>query len=840
MSEYVKGHGNRHCKLVIVGESPSPNETAAFQSSKNWRAFYELLRHAGINVSDVWFTYVCKHYVPPHPRGGKKIPFLVRAKNAGIDMDEQVSHLAIEIKSLEPNCVLALGNTALWATTGKSGIGDYRGSILPGVGGKVVSTYDPRGLNIWEAAEFIGYWNRQVILFDMQRAYKQSFFAGINRPLRNLHICKSAGQLQDFIERHKHLDRPANDIEARGKCLPFCNGFAFTPKEGICVPFWNKGETANLLSISDSEMVQMWILMSYIYENFDILGQNYKYDEDKLVRIGFKPRKLVSDTMMKSFAISPELPKGLAFNTSIYTEEPFYKNEGMYEGSVEDLMIGCARDSCVTKEIDLGMEPDLEAIGMSKFYYNFLMELHPMYLDVENEGFYVNEDKRKELFQKYIEWSERLAHELYYLTGDYINVNSPKQVAILLYEVYGISNRGGGTGEEEITAILNGKKLDAQQKRSLEVILEKRRVEKTINHYLAAMPDYDGKMKTTYFLCLDTGRTSTGQQEPPIRPEIEIRDANNKKKNKVMGTAFQTITKHGDIGSDVRAQYEPEKGFVFVGVDSAQAEARVVFLLADDEDALYKIDHHDYHALTASWFFGGTEDNYSKKVLGYEHPIRFVGKTLRHAGHLGASYKRAALSVNTDARKFKIDITITEPFAEAALKKFHANQPSIQKVFQAEIVEALKRDNRYLTAGLPYGIDSPCGGKRQFLERWDDELFRQSYSYIPQRSVSDNTKSAALRLRKREPKLARLVLEAHDGLLYAVPEREVDYFIPMIKEEMERPISFANCSIPRRDLVIPSEVEIGYNYLDMDKPSKWVRRFEEKNLPQIAEVAGDN
>jgi len=125
-------------------------------------------------------------------------------------------------------------------------------------------------------------------------------------------------------------------------------------------------------------------------------------------------------------------------------------------------------------------------------------------------------------------------------------------------------------------------------------------------------------MKTTYYLCLETGRTATGQLEPPIRPMIDVLDENNKRKKKAIGTAFQTITKHGDIGQDIRSMYVPDKGHVFLQADSAQAEARVVFLLANDEQALRDIDEHDYHALTASWFFGGTEDDYSKRKLGYE------------------------------------------------------------------------------------------------------------------------------------------------------------------------------------------------------------------------------
>jgi DNA polymerase-1 len=331
------------------------------------------------------------------------------------------------------------------------------------------------------------------------------------------------------------------------------------------------------------------------------------------------------------------------------------------------------------------------------------------------------------------------------------------------------------------------------------------------------MPDFDGKMKSTFFPCLDTGRSSSGQQDPPIRPMVDVLDLNGKKKKKVLGTAFQTMTKHGDIGQDVRGQYVPDKGYIFLQADSAQAEARVVFLLADDEEALYQIDHHDYHALTASWFFGGTEENYSKKHLGYESPIRFVGKTLRHAGHLGATKSRAAKTVNTDARKFKIAVQVDEKFCGKALEIFHAKQPKIRGIFHKGIEDSLRRDSRFLTAGLPYGIVSKVGGRRQFLDRWSDELLRAALSYIPQRSISDNTKAAGLRIKKREPKLARLILECHDSLLFMIPEKEVDSFAPLVREEMERPIKFEACSLPRRDLIIPAEVEVGYDYENLEK-----------------------
>lgn len=835
--KYIPATGNDKARILILGDCPSSQDVEANKLfiGPVGKELDRLLQDTGIRREDTWISTVSKYMVPPNIEG-KKIPFHIRAKNAGIDIDKELQDLQTEINQVRPNVILALGGAALWATTGSSKITDYRGSILFGMGRKVVPTFHPKGLlHHATDGEFIGYWNRQVIALDFRRALLQSEFSEVRRPSRNLQICKSSTQLADFLARNAKHSRPAVDIEARGSCLPFCIGLAYTPYEGLTVPLWNKGEIEDVVRISNSDMVNIWILLANALYT-DVVGQNFKYDQDKIARIGFKIRSLASDTLLKSFTISPELPKSLAFNTSVRTEEPFYKNEGMYEGQLANLLTGCARDSCVTKEIDLSMDVDIDELELRQFYENFILKLHGLYLGIENEGFHVNKETKERLLEKYVAWSERLSYELFTLTDGYYNVNSNPQIKVLLFEILKMPRRYG-VGEEELTALLNNQGKtgvhNATGRRILEVILEKRRVDKTIGNYLMALPDYDGKMKTSYFLCLETGRTSTSQLEPPIRPSIEYRDGKNLKKKKSIGTAFQTMTKHGDIGEDIRSIYEPEKGYIFLQADSAQAEARVVFKLADDEQALKDIDTHDYHALTASWFFGGTEEDYSKRKLGYESPIRFAGKTLRHAGHLGAGKRRAATSVNTDARKYKIPIQITEQIAEKALKIFHLKQPKIQGVFQKGVVHALERDKRYLTAGLPFGINSKIGGKRLFFERWGEELFRQAFSYIPQRSISDNTKCAALRLMKREPrafseKLIKIIMESHDALLFSIHEQWLDELAPLVKEEMERPIRFDTCSLQRSDLIVPCELEIGYNYQEFKK----FRIFETKVIPQ--------
>ena len=814
---YIPGWGNPDAKLVIIAANAGPAESKALMTN---RELYKMLLEIGINPNDLWLTTVVKDFVPPSPRG-KKIPFHIRCKNAGINLEQSQNALRTEIQQINPNAILALGNTALNATTGKSGIGDYRGSIIFGLGCKVVSTFNPADLSSFLDVEFVGYYTKGIIRADFKRAWEQAQFKDYNPPTRRLEIIKSSWQLEGFLSHNEGKTRPSVDIEARGQCLPACVGIAFTPKWGVTIPLWNHGEYKTVTPATDTDMVRQWTILAKALDKHYIVGQNFKYDHDKLLRLGFRT-KLGSDLMLKMFSINAEGPKSLAYMTSMLTEEPFYKNEGMYEGSLSDLLIGCARDACVQKEIDIKLDEYIDEVGSRDYYENFILHLHDLYLGVESEGMFVNSETRERLFRKYIAKSEELQYELRCIVGERININSPTQVSLLLYEVFKLPRRQG-TGEEIITELLNLKTFkDPAQRRACEIILEARKVEKTISTYLGALPDFDGKMKTTYFLCLDTGRTSTGQLDPPIRPTIDIESegvftGKRSKKHKNIGTAFQTITKHGDIGSDVREQYEPAKGHLFVQGDSAQAETRVVFLLADDEDALKDIDTRDYHAWTASWFFGGTEQSYSKRTLGFEHPIRFVGKTLRHACHLGASFKRAATTVNTDARKYGIDIKIEDSFAKKAIAIFHAKQPKIQEVFHNGVVEALSSRRQVLHSAVPFGINSKVGGRRQFFERWGDELFRQAFSYIPQRSVSDNTKAAALRIRRKHRRLARLILEAHDGLMYMIPENEVDYFAAILKEEMERPIRFDTCSIPRHDLVIPCEIEVGVNYLNFEK-----------------------
>lgn len=241
--------------------------------------------------------------------------------------------------------------------------------------------------------------------------------------------------------------------------------------------------------------------------------------------------------------------------------------------------------------------------------------------------------------------------------------------------------------------------------------------------------------------------------------------------------------------------------YCLLEIDQRQAEARVVALLADDEPLLELFDKIDIHKFTAM------------NVLGVPYnevtdPVRFIGKECRHAGNLNVKKRRFMTMVNTDAKKFHINIAISEWKAGQILDAFHAVSPKVRGVFHAEVEKSIK------DTGV---LISPNGRRRQFLGRREGNFWEEAYAQIPQSTVSDQTKLAALAFRIEFPNVPILV-EAHDALVVMPKLSEAAKVANILKREFERPINFDRCSLPRRELKIPAEVKIAYdNYRNFQK-----------------------
>ena len=264
----------------------------------------------------------------------------------------------------------------------------------------------------------------------------------------------------------------------------------------------------------------------------------------------------------------------------------------------------------------------------------------------------------------------------------------------------------------------------------------------------------------------------------------------------------------------------PDKGKVFIQADSSQAEARVVAVLAKGFELLKAFDKIDIHRRTAGLIFGmssflnlGLERVELIDDLEKDGSERFCGKKTRHAGNYNMGKRRFMMEFNTDAQKFEIPMTISEWKAGQMLDLFHAGSPKIRGVFHAEIEEAITSTRTLI---------DPFGGIRIFNGRMDDDIFKEGYANIPQRTVAHLVQGAGIKVNEiiQDDYEACFISENHDALLMQVPENNWEPYARLLKTHMEKAIDFSTYCTLKRDikLIIPCDIEFSdTNYAEMRK-----------------------
>ena len=136
--------------------------------------------------------------------------------------------------------------------------------------------------------------------------------------------------------------------------------------------------------------------------------------------------------MLLAATINPEFPKSLGFLGSVYSREPYYKDEGrefiLGKDPIDQLFIYNGKDAIVTFEIMESMLSDLKEYKLESFFFDYVMKLHEFYMELESNGFLVDEAKWKELLEKYQERKKTQQARLEEIAGFNLNANSPKQV----------------------------------------------------------------------------------------------------------------------------------------------------------------------------------------------------------------------------------------------------------------------------------------------------------------------------------------------------------------------------------------------------------------------------
>lgn len=833
--KYIPGQGPFHSKLMILGDFPDEEDTEIGSpfSGKIGDLLDEICRDAGFHREQCYVTTVIKHLPPGND--------IKRISEINVSLEESVRALWAEIHNIRPNCIIALGDIALEAVTSKKGITKYRGSILPSDEGipKIVAALHPkvlvtRRINGEVEKQWPWIW-RSIMILDYARAWEESKTERLDLPNRYLKVARNYLDVHNFLHQNRHLKRATADIESY-KCLPTHLAIAFNKYEALSIPLFNKvrqrlqtkkgRKTISSVNVAEIQLANytdydkrnIWQRIDDFFrqENLQLIGQNFKYDQDKLEMVGFRfPNPLYADTMLGAHTINPEMPsKGQAFLTSTLTREPYYKDEyHEYQPGKDDpdqIPLYNAKDAAVDFEIfeveddELSYLSDTWKIPLRDFYYNYVVRLHELYLRMENRGIRVDENARAYLKHKYDLWHEQIQCRFRVYLGHELNVNSWQQVGRCLYEELKCPLRKG-TNEDVISGLLANVIKDDRRKNVLSDILEDRRVRKADSVYISARVDYDARLRTSCRITgTETGRSSTSILEPPLR-------------NCEMGMAFQTISKHGDIGKDIGLMFIPDEGYVFVKLDLSQAEARIVAVLSEDWELLKAFDVIDVHRRTAGLAFDYIDslelDRLQcsiPKVDQFEKdgPERFIGKKGRHSANYDVRKKTFSIAVTSDCKRFGIKFSLSEWKAGQILDKIHAASPKIKNIFHRQIQECLDNTRTLI---------NPFGRIRTFYGRYGEDLFREGYATIPQSTVHDRMCYSWLKL-EREMSDIKVYMESHDSLLFQMRPDEVNDRCKVIKPLFEEPIDFSLCSLKRNfKLVIPCDLEIGENLANFKK-----------------------
>ena len=347
-------------RILIVGAAPRGEEVLAGEPYVGQVDYFlrSVQRGAGLDYEDCAYTYLFQHKAPednlkyffvnrqtasklkkegwtpkypPQTRG-----YLSEAK------EHEMERLAVEITSIDPNVIIALGPDAMWALTGVSMIGTYRGTIMETWDElrlprpyKVVPTYSI------ESVLFGMYDNKPIMAADFSKANTEAAYPELRHVVRETWIEPTFNDMDRFYLKHivplKGGSAPlAFDIETMVKTNEetgeqfitlTCIGFAPNPYIAITVPFFSSDYGGNYWQSIKTEL-KAWDWVRKILEDSSIkkLTHNGIYDISWMAyHAGIRTMGLIEDTMHMHHAMQPELKKGLGVLGSIYTNEAAWK-----------------------------------------------------------------------------------------------------------------------------------------------------------------------------------------------------------------------------------------------------------------------------------------------------------------------------------------------------------------------------------------------------------------------------------------------------------------------------------------------------------------------------------
>ena len=518
---------------------------------------------------------------------------------------------------------------------------------------------------------------------------------------------------------------------------------------------WEKDGEPEVCYIPASETVTVGFLKEKTEELFAAVEKVCVMDIKKLLKNvkNIRPEQ-VFDAGIAAYLLNPlkntytydDLAKEYLQVYLPSTEEIFDTAKLPDLSAVSDELAGCYAGNMAyavyrVREI---MEQRLEAEGMSRLYQEIEIPLAFTLADMEDAGIRVEAEELKAYGERLQVRIGELEEKIYQEAGETFNINSPKQLGVILFEKLQLPG-GRKTKSGYSTAADVLEKL-APDHPIVSDILEYRQLAKLKSTYadgLSAFIGPDGRIHSTFNQTITaTGRISS--TEPNL----------------------QNIPVRMELGRLIRKVFLPADGCVFIDADYSQIELRVLAHMSGDEKliAAYR-QAEDIHRITASEVFHVPFDEVTPLQRRNAKAVNF-----------GIVYGISSFGLSQD-------LSISRKEAQQYIEKYFETYPGI-KGFLDGCVEQAKEQGYSVTM---FGRRRPVPELKSsnFMQRNFGE--RVAMNAPIQGTAADIIKIAMIRVNerlKREQLRARLLLQVHDELLIEAPLEEVDQVQRILEEEM--------------------------------------------------------
>lgn len=405
----------------------------------------------------------------------------------------------------------------------------------------------------------------------------------------------------------------------------------------------------------------------------------------------------------------------------------------------------CAYDAYVSYCAYDAVMNELKEEEMLELYNNIEHPLIFTLADMEKRGIKADKKELETYSQKLNERIKQLETQIYELAGEQFNINSPKQLGVILFEKLNLPfAKKTKTGYSTSADIME--KLQCEHP-VVGKVLEYRQLTKLKSTYADGLAGYigeDGRIHTTFNQTITaTGRISS--TEPNL----------------------QNIPIRFELGKMIRKVFKPEPGYIFMDADYSQIELRVLAHMSGDEALInaYNSDE-DIHKITASKVFNTPLDEVTPLQRRNAKAVNF-----------GIVYGISSFGLGQD-------LNITRKEAQEYIKSYFKTYPQI-KNFLDELVEQAKTRGYAITM---YNRRRPVPelSSTNFMQRQFGE--RVAMNSPIQGSAADIIKIAMINVNKRlksENLKSRLLLQIHDELLIETHESEVDKVRKILINEMK-------------------------------------------------------